>query len=146
MKEIKRQAYVHWAGDLRNGTGQVTTDSKVLDGDFYTFASRFEQGKGTDPEELIAAAHASCFSMMLAKIISDQKRSIEEINTTATVVLRFDDAGPKIAEVHLRTEAKVLGMDAESFRRAAEEAKEKCPVSVLLRPGLQKMTIEAALV
>jgi osmotically inducible protein OsmC len=146
MKEIKRQSHVHWAGDLRNGKGQITTQSKALDGAFYSVPSRFENGTETNPEELIAAAHAACFSMMLAKIIGGQKQSLEQINTNATVVLRFEDGGAKVTEVHLRTEAKVTGMSAEAFKSAAEQAKQTCPISVLLSPGLEKMTLEAELV
>lgn len=146
MKDIKRSAYVHWAGGLRDGLGQTTTDSKALDGATYSAPSRFEQGSGTNPEELIAAAQASCFSMMLAKIISDQKKSIDEINTNATVVMRQENGSAKISEVHLRTEGKVTGMSQDEFRKAAEQAKETCPVSTLLKPGLEKITIEANLV
>jgi lipoyl-dependent peroxiredoxin len=146
MKEIRREASVHWAGDLRNGRGLTTTQSKTLDAELYSVNSRFEKGTGTNPEELIAAAEASCFSMMLAKIISDQKKSIDEINTNATVVMRQENGGAKISEVHLRTEAKIAGMNDEEFKRAAEQAKETCPVSALLKPGLEKMTVEAKLV
>ncbi|MDB6028785.1 MAG: peroxiredoxin, OsmC subfamily [Verrucomicrobiales bacterium] len=112
----------------------------------YSAPSRFENGTGTNPEELIAAAQASCFSMMLAKIVGDQKKSIDEINTNATVVLRQENGSAKISEVHLRTEAKVTGMSQEEFRKAAEQAKETCPVSTLLKPGLEKITLEANLV
>ena len=145
MKEIKRQARVHWTGDLGSGRGQTTTESKVLDGEIYSVASRFENGSGTNPEELIAAAQASCFSMMLAKILGDQKKSIEQIDTNATVVMRQENGGAKISELHLRTEAKVIGMNAYEFQKAAEEAKENCPVSMLLKPGLEKITLEAKL-
>lgn len=145
MKEIKRHARVQWVGDLRSGKGQTITDSKVLDGELYSAASRFEQGKGTNPEELIAAAQASCFSMMLAKIIGDQQKSLEQIDTNATVVLRQENGGATISEIHLRTEAKVIGMNANEFQKAAEEAKENCPVSKLLKPGLDKITLEAKL-
>lgn len=145
MNEIKRSAHVHWAGDLRSGRGQIMTPSKALDGVIYSFASRFEKGTGTDPEELIAAAHAACFSMMLSKIISDEKKSIDEINTTATVVLRME-GGPRISEIHLKTEAKVAGMSDVEFAAAAEKAKENCPVSQLLKPGLEKLSLESKLV
>ena len=145
MKETKREARVHWAGDLRSGKGQISTPSKAIDGALYSVSSRFEQGAGTNPEELIAAAEASCFSMMLAKILSDQKKSVNQIDTNATVVLRFDNGHAKISEVHIRTEAQVEGMDAEAFRQAAEQAKENCPVSTLLKPGLEKITLEAKL-
>ncbi len=146
MKEFKRSAHVHWAGDLRNGRGLTTTDSRALESELSSVSSRFGQSPGTNPEELIAAAQASCFSMMLAKILGDQKKSIDEINTNATVVLRQENGSAKISEVHLHTEAKVAGLSQDEFQKAAEEAKETCPVSTLLKPGLEKITIEAQLV
>jgi lipoyl-dependent peroxiredoxin len=146
MKEIKRFARAHWAGDLLHGKGMTSTQSNVLDGTFFSVPSRFENGTGTNPEELIAAAQASCFSMMLAKILGDQHQSIDEINTKATLTLRQDNGHTKISELHLETEAKVAGIDAESFRKAAEEAKNTCPVSMLLQPGLEKVTLDAKLI
>ena len=143
MSEIKRSANVHWAGDLTSGRGQITTESKALNGAEYSVPTRFKDEKGTNPEELIAAAHASCFSMMLAKILTDQKRSVEQIDTKATVVMNMDPAGPKITEIHLETQGKVMGTSNEEFQKAAEEAKEKCPISNLLRAGLQKITLQA---
>jgi osmotically inducible protein OsmC len=145
VKEIKRQARVHWAGGLQDGRGEATTESKVLDGEIFSAPSRFDQGQGTNPEELIAAAQASCFSMMLAKILGDQKRSLEQIDTNATVVLRQENGSAKISEIHLKTQAKVIGINADEFQKAAEQAKENCPVSVLLKPGVEKITLEASL-
>jgi len=145
MKEIKSSAHVHWAGDLRNGRGMTTTESKVLDGAFYSVASRFEHGEGTNPEELIAAAHASCFTMMLAKLLADQKISVEELNTDATVVLEQQNGQARITRIDLKTSGKALGMSAEAFRKTAEQAKENCPVSTLLKPGLKNITLEAQL-
>jgi lipoyl-dependent peroxiredoxin len=145
MKEIKRDARVHWAGSLMSGRGQITTGSKALDGTMYSVPSRFEQESGTNPEELIAAAHAACFTMMLAKVIGDQKKSLEQIDTRATVLLRQDGAKFTIAEIHLQTQARVTGMNQEEFRKAAEEAKETCPVSALLKPGLENIRLEATL-
>lgn len=84
--------------------------------------------------------------MMLAKILSDQNMSVEQIDTTATVLLRFNDTGATISEIHLHTEAKVIGMDPEAFQKASEQAKEQCPVSALLKPGLGKISLEAKLV
>jgi len=146
MKEFKRRAHVHWTGDLQNGRGQTSTESKTLDGELYSVRSRFDKGTGTNPEELIAAAEASCFSMMLAKIISDQQRAVEEINTDATVVLRQENGNARITGIHLKTEAKVAGMDQDSFQKAAKQASETCPVSRLLRPGLEEITVDATLV
>jgi lipoyl-dependent peroxiredoxin len=146
MKEIKQEAQVHWAGSLHSGRGQITTGSKALDGAIYSVPSRFEKGSGTSPEELIAAAHAGCFSMMLAKVIGDRKKSLEQIDTKATIILRQEEAKFTISEIHLQTQAKVLGMDEEEFRQAADEAKNTCPVSVLLKPGLEKISLEATLI
>jgi osmotically inducible protein OsmC len=142
MKEIQSSAHVHWSGDLANGRGQTTTESKALDGALYSVASRFEHGEGTNPEELIAAAHASCFTMMLAKLIADQKVSLEELSTDATVVMRQQDRQAKITQIHLKTRGKAIGMNAESFRKTAEQAKDTCPISTLLKPGLQQLTLE----
>jgi len=142
MKEIKSSAHVHWAGDLPNGRGQTTTESKSLNGALYSVASRFEHGERTNPEELIAAAHASCFTMMLAKLIGDQKISLEELSTDATVVMRQQDGQAKITQIHLKTRGKAVGMEAGAFRKTAEQAKETCPVSTLLKPGLEQITLE----
>lgn len=143
MSEIKRSARVKWAGGLNSGRGIITSESEALNGAMYSVPTRFQTEKGTNPEELLAAAHASCFSMMLAKILSDQKRSVEQIDTKATVVMNMDPSGPKITEIHLETQGKVTGASNEDFQKAAEEAKEKCPISNLLRPGLQKITLNA---
>ena len=107
--------------------------------------SRFESGQGTNPEELIASAHASCFSMMLAKVLGDQNVKPDRIRTEARLTLRMDTSGPRISKVHLTTEVAASGLDATALQRAAQEAKEKCPVSVLLKPGLESLSFEARL-
>ena len=146
MKQIKRDGRAHWAGGLQDGRGTVSTGTNTIDLAMYSVSSRFENGTGTNPEELIAAAHASCFSMMLAKVLSDQKKSVDEIDTKATVTMSFIDGSPKITEVHLQTQGVVAGIEPEEFKRAAEQAKEQCPVSKLLRNGLDKITLDARLV
>jgi osmotically inducible protein OsmC len=146
MKEITRHARAHWAGGLMDGRGTTSTGSKTIDEAMYSVPSRFENGTGTNPEELIAAAEASCFSMMLAKILSDQHKTVDEINTTATVVLRQENGSAKISEIRLETNGTVAGIAPEDFRKAAEQAKENCPVSKLLSPGLEKITLDAKLV
>lgn len=143
MADIQRTGRAQWNGGLKDGKGTTSTGSGHLKDVAYSVPSRFENGQGTNPEELIAAAHASCFSMMLAKILGDQKKTAERISTTATLTL--DPAKARITKIALVTEAKVPGMDAESFKKAADEAKEKCPLSVLLRPGLESLTLDAKL-
>lgn len=145
MADIQRQAQATWTGDLWRGEGKVSTQSGALRDVSFSVPSRFENGKGTNPEELLAAAHASCFSMMLSKVLGDQSKSPKRISTKATLTLAKVEAGFKITGIHLETEAAVDGLDQASFKRAAEEAKEKCPVSVLLAPGLETITLEAKL-
>src|SRR5213595_2496686 len=137
MADIQRQASAHWSGDLLRGSGKTSNGSGVLRDVVYSVPSRFENGKGTNPEELIAAAHASCFSMMLAKILGDQKKTPKDIETKATLTLSQRSGGWKISKIHLETEASGDGIDEAILKNAAEQAKEQCPVSVLLRPGLE---------
>lgn len=144
MADITRKGVAQWKGGLKDGSGKTSTGSGVLKDVAYSVPSRFETGQGTNPEELIAAAHASCFSMMLSKILGDQSKTASEINTTATLTMRMD-GGPKITKVQLVTEARVPGMDNNAFQSAAKEAKEKCPISVLLQPGLEEVSLEAKL-
>ena len=144
MADITRQGRAQWKGGLKDGSGTTSTGSGALREVAYSFPTRFETGQGTNPEELIAAAHASCFSMMLSKILGDQSKTAQEINTTATLTLRME-GGPKIRKIHLATAARVAGMDENAFQNAVKEAKDKCPVSVLLQPGLEEISIEAKL-
>lgn len=145
MPEIKREGKAVWKGGLKDGSGTTTTQSGFLKDLPYSVPSRFENAKGTNPEELIAAAHASCFSMMLSKILGDQNKTAQQIATTATLTMQLSATGAKITSIHLVTEASVPGMDAAAFKKAADEAKEKCPISTLLRPGLESLTLEARL-
>src|SRR2546423_1798260 len=141
MADIQRQAQAQWNGDLRSGSGKTSASSGALKEVAYSVPSRFESGKGTNPEELIAAAHASCFTMMLAKILGDQKKTPKDISTKATLTLSQRIGEWKIWKIHLETEANGEGIDEETLKRAAEQAKEKCPVSVLLKPGLEIITV-----
>ncbi len=145
MADIQRQATAHWTGDLRSGSGKTSTGSGVLRDVPYSVPSRFENGKGTNPEELVAAAHASCFSMMLAKLLGDAKKSPRDIRTKATLTLAQRSGGWKISKIALETEVSGEGLDAETVKRIADQAKEQCPISVLLRPGLEEVTLEARL-
>jgi osmotically inducible protein OsmC len=145
MADIQRQASAHWTGDLLRGSGTTSTGSGVLKEVPYSVPSRFENGKGTNPEELIAAAHASCFSMMLAKLLGDAKKTASDIRTKATLTLSNAGGGWKISKIHLETEVSGGGLDAETLNRIAGEAKEQCPISVLLKPGLESLTLDVKL-
>jgi osmotically inducible protein OsmC len=140
MAAIKRTASGSWRGDLRSGTGKLGSSSGVLSDIPFSFATRFENAKGTNPEELIAAAHAGCYSMAFANYLSQQGHEPEEITTQATITLD----GTSITEMHLTTRGRVTGLDEAAFKRMAEEAEKACPVSNLLRSGL-KISLEASL-
>src|SRR2546429_8430652 len=104
MADLERKAQVQWNGDLMKGSGKISTGSGVLSDVPYSVPSRFESAKGTNPEELIAAAHASCFSMMLAKLLGDEKKAVKSITTKATLTLAQRGGGWKISAVQLDTE------------------------------------------
>ena len=123
-----RNGSAEWRGDLTGGAGDLTVGDGVFKGN-YSFASRFEEGEGTNPEELIAAAHAACFSMALANIMAEHGHPAESVRTTAKVHLRQSDAGPTIQQIDLDTEGVVPGIDQDHFAEHAEEAKKGCPVS-----------------
>lgn len=145
MADITRNAHAVWHGDLRSGSGVVSSGSGLLKDLPYSVPSRFDHGKGTNPEELLAAAHAGCFSMMLSKILGDQKITPQEIKTSATLTMGQRDGGWKIVTVHLETEVAAAGLDEASLRSAANQAKEQCPVSVLFSPGLEAISLNARL-
>ncbi len=145
MPEITRTASATWAGDLRTGRGQASTPSGALRDTPVTYVSRFESGEGSNPEELIAAAHAACFSMALAGRLTREGTPPERIETRATLTLQLGESGARITRVHLETRARVPGIDEARFRELAEGAKEGCPVSQLLQPGLQALTLDAQL-
>src|SRR6476659_6556242 len=140
MPDIKREGRAVWKGGLKDGSGTTTTQSGFLKDLPYSVPSRFENGKGTNPEELIAAAHASCFSMMLSKLLGDAKKTADDIRTKATLTLSNASGGWKISKIHLETEVGGGGLDAETLNRIAGQAKEQCPISVLLKPGLDSLT------
>ncbi len=129
---IKKNGSARWSGGLKDGKGHVSTETLVLDDEAYGFNTRFEDERGTNPEELIAAAHASCFSMALSMILGQNDLTPDEIATTATVSLEQNDGGYAITKVHLDVTARVPGATEDSFREAAQAAKENCPVSKLL--------------
>jgi lipoyl-dependent peroxiredoxin len=123
-----RTGFGEWQGDLTNGAGTVRVGDGVFEG-AYSFKSRFEEGTGTNPEQLIAAAHAACFSMALANILSSAGHVPESVRTEANVHLRFIDGAPTVARIDLDTEGRVPGIDAQEFQKFAEDAKANCPIS-----------------
>lgn len=129
---MKRNASAVWQGGLKDGKGTISTDSGVLANTQYSFSTRFEDGAGTNPEELIAAAHAGCFSMALSGQLGAAGLTAESINTTASVTLEKTDAGFAITRVHLEVRAKVPGADQAAFEKATSNAKSGCPVSKVL--------------
>jgi len=129
---MKRKGSAVWRGGLKDGQGTVSTDSGVLSNTQYSFSTRFEDGKGTNPEELIAAAHAGCFSMALSAQLGNAGITAEQIETTATVSLDKADGGFSITAVHLDVRAKIPGADKQAFETAANNAKSGCPVSKVL--------------
>lgn len=139
---MKRKASAVWNGDLKSGKGTISTESGVLSDSQYSFKTRFEDGNGTNPEELIAAAHAGCFSMALSSELGKLGLTAENIRTTASVSLEKTDAGFTITAVHLELGAKVPGADKEKFDTAANNAKKGCPVSRVLNA---EITLEAVL-
>jgi len=139
---MKRNASAVWKGGLKDGKGTISTDSGVLSNTQYSFSTRFEDGQGTNPEELIAAAHAGCFSMALSGQLGNAGLTADSINTTASVTLEKTDAGFTITKVHLDVTAKIPGASNEAFETAANNAKAGCPVSRLLKA---EITMDAKL-
>jgi len=129
---MKRNGSAVWRGGLKDGKGTVSTDSGVLSNTQYSFSTRLEDGKGTNPEELIAAAHAGCFSMALSAQLGNAGMTAEQIQTTASVSLDKTDGGFAITAVHLDVRAKIPGADKQAFETAATNAKSGCPVSKVL--------------
>jgi osmotically inducible protein OsmC len=139
---MKRHASAEWKGGIRDGKGTISTQSGVLSATQYSFSARFEDGIGTNPEELIAAAHAGCFSMALSGQLGNAGLTAESINTTATVTLDKKDGGFAITAVHLEVRAKIPGADEQAFETAANNAKAGCPVSKVLNA---EITMDAKL-
>jgi osmotically inducible protein OsmC len=129
---MKRKASARWQGGLKDGKGTVSTDSGVLSNTQYSFSTRFEDGKGTNPEELIAAAHAGCFTMALSGQLGGAGVVAESIETTATLTMDKLDAGWTVTAIHLDVTASIPGADRAAFEQAANNAKAGCPISRLL--------------
>ncbi len=139
---MKRSASAHWAGDLKTGKGTISTQSGVLDENPYGFNTRFEDQPGTNPEELIGAAHAGCFSMALSMILGQHDLTAESIDTKADVSLEEKDGGFAITAVHLTLKAKIPGATQAQFEEATNAAKSGCPVSKLINA---EITLDAEL-
>lgn len=131
---MKRKASAIWRGDLKSGKGSISTESTVLKETQYSFGTRFENGPGTNPEELIGAAHAGCFSMALSAELQKAGYTAESIRTTATVELEnHPQTSWTVTRIHLDTTAAVPGITADQFGAIASDAKEGCPISRLLK-------------
>ena len=139
---MKRSAQAKWQGDLKSGTGTISTASGTLATTPYSFHSRFEQGKGTNPEELLAAAHAGCFTMALSAQLGEAGLKATSLETSCTVTLEQKDGGFAITESHLELKAKVPGASAAAFEKATKAAETGCPVSKLFNT---KITLDAHL-
>ncbi|MBZ5658365.1 MAG: OsmC family protein [Acidobacteriia bacterium] len=139
---MQRKASAVWKGGLKDGKGTVSSTSGVLSNTPYSFTTRFENTPGTNPEELIAAAHAACFSMALSAQLGEAKLTPESISTSATLTMDKLDSGWTITAVHLDVVAKVPGASTEAFNTAAQNAKAGCPVSKVLNA---KITMDAKL-
>ena len=132
-----------WKGDLAGGDGHLTVGDGVFKG-AYTFKSRFEEGEGTNPEELIAAAHAACFAMAFSNILAENGHTPESVEATARVSLRNVDGAPTIASIDLKAEGTVPGIDEADYQRLADQAKKDCPVSRALA-SVSEINLEATL-
>jgi len=144
-RRMQRTASAVWRGGLKDGKGAISTQSGVLKDTQYSFSTRFENGIGTNPEELIAAAHAGCFTMALSAQLGNANLTPESLETTAEVKFEKTDDGFAITAIHLTTRAKVPGANAASFETAATNAKNGCPISRLFK-GNTQITLDAKLV
>ena len=138
---INRKATAVWQGTGKEGTGKVSTQSTVLDKAQYSFKTRFEEGKGTNPEELVAAAHAGCYAMKLSFDLNEAGFTADELTVTSTVSL--DPGKGEVGKSHLVLKGKVPGIDAEQFKKIAEKSKKECPISKLLNA---EISLDAELV
>jgi lipoyl-dependent peroxiredoxin len=145
MAQIERTANAVWQGDIRAGGGKVSTGSGALREQAYTWRMRFENEPGTNPEELIAAAHAACYTMALASGLSKAGFTPESIQTRAVLIMEQESVGWTVKRIRLEVEGKVPNLDEAAFRQNADAAKVNCPISRLLNPGLQGIDLSASL-
>jgi osmotically inducible protein OsmC len=141
---MDRSASAVWHGGLKDGHGTISTQSHTLDNAQYSFSTRFENGVGTNPEELIAAAHAGCFTMALSAQLTSNEHKPSSLETTAVVTMETTDDGPTITKIHLTTRASVPGIDKKNFDDLAAKAKDGCPISRLLKAA--EITLDAQLI
>ncbi len=139
---MKRTAQAHWQGDLKSGKGSLTSASQVLSSTPYSFHTRFENEKGTNPEELLAAAHAGCFTMALSAQLAGAGLTADSLDTTCTISLEKGEDGFSITESHLELKAKIPGATQEAFDTAVRNAETGCPVSKLYKTNI---TVSAVL-
>ena len=140
---MDRSASAVWHGGLKDGKGTISTQSGTLHETQYSFSTRFENGIGTNPEELIAAAHAGCFTMALTAQLTSDEHPPTTLETTAAVTLEITDDGPTITKIHLTTRAQVPDIEIDRFNELAKKAKEGCPISRLFKA---EITLDAQLV
>ena len=136
-----RKASAVWNGSLKEGKGTISTESGVLANTPYSFSTRFENARGTNPEELIAAAHAGCFTMALSAELGKASIKPESLETTASVTFEKLEAGFTVTKIHLETKARIPGADKAAFEKAAQDAKTGCPISRLLKAEITLATI-----
>ena len=141
---MDRSASAVWHGGLKDGHGTISTQSGTLRETQYSFNARFENGVGTNPEELIAAAHAGCFTMALSGQLSSVDFVPDSLETTAVVTMEKTDDGPTVTKIHLTTRARVPSIEKDKFDELAKKAKEGCPISRLLKAA--EITLDAQLV
>ena len=141
---MNRSASAVWHGGLKDGKGTISTQSGTLKEAQYSFGTRFENGVGTNPEELIAAAHAGCFTMALSNQLTTGGMTVDSLETEAIVTLETTDDGPTVTKIHLVTKAKVPNAEKEKFDELAKKAKDGCPISRLLKAA--EITLDAQLV
>ncbi|HSJ52134.1 MAG TPA: OsmC family protein [Anaerolineae bacterium] len=145
MAEFVRRGEAVWQGDLRGGRGTYSTESGAVTDEPYRFATRFENEPGSNPEELIAAAHAACYSMAFANVLAKKGYDPQRIETEAVCTLTTGEGGSRITAMKLTVRGQVPGMDEATFRQMAHEGDQNCPVSNLLRSGLE-ISVEAQLI
>lgn len=145
-EELRRSAHAVWNGDLRGGNGTITAPSGIFTDVPYKFSTRFENSPGTNPEELIAAAHAACYSMAFSNVLAKKGYQPRNIHTQATAIFSPKEGGGyRLSRMILEVDGEVAGLDQNAFQREAEEGERACPVSNLLRPGLDAIEVHAKL-
>lgn len=140
---VQKSGSAHWSGTLREGAGKLSLQSGVLEGAAYSFAKRFGDEKGTNPEELIGASHAACYAMAMSANLAEDSLTAESIDATSEVTLDMPDGVPTVTKIHLTVKAKIPGIDPDKFQQIAAKTKETCPISRLLAAA--EITMDATL-